>query len=241
AENVDFGEVSETDRFGWTVPVENRGSERVIIAAVYGSCECAAVEPQQFTLGPGERTDLRLTLDLRPRPGKKVEGDVWPFSVVLTPHVKSESGQVLKSPEWKLSGRVRRVLDVPDEVPLGTHSEFAPALLPRPVVVVAKVPVRSLRVEIDRPDIAADVNGDRDRPDRFVVGLTTKGSGSFGLGDVAWSIKLHPLAADGAELPPKTIRFTGRVVPDVRADPPEVLYPARAVGDVVEEAVSLRS
>jgi hypothetical protein len=240
-ERTHFGEVSESDRFEWTVPVENREPEAVAVTGIAGSCECMAVEPQQFTLEPGGRIDLRLTLDLRPRPEKRVEADVWPFEVVLMPLFKPEPGKVRRSPEWKVSGRVRRVLDVPDEVSLGTHSEFAPALLPRSLVVIPKVPVRSLRAEVDRPDVAADVRSDPDRPDRFVVELTAKESWSLGLGDVAWGVTLHPLAADGTELPPKTIRLTGRVVPDVRAEPPEVLYPARAVGDVVEEVVSLRS
>lgn len=240
-EKLNFAEAWETDRFEWTLPVENCGPERVVVTGVAGSCQCLTVEPQQFTLDAGGRVDLRLTLDLRPRPGETAEADVRPFSVVLMPIIKAVPGKVWKSPEWKLSGRVRRALDVPDEVPLGTHSEFAPALLPRSVVVVPKVPIQSLRAVVDRSDIAADVTADRDQPDRFIVELTAKDGVSFGPGDAAWAVTLHPVAAEGIELPPKTIRFTGRVVPDVRAEPPEVLYPARAVGDVVEEVVSLRS
>jgi hypothetical protein len=241
AEKLDFAEVWETDRFAWTLPVENCGSERVAVTGVVGSCQCLTVEPQQFALDPGGRIDLRLALDLRPRSGEKAESGVRPFSVVLMPIIKPEPGRVWRSPEWKVSGRVRRVLDAPDEVWLGTHSEFAPALLPRSVTVVPKVPVRSLRATVDRSDIVADVSADRERPDRFVVELTAKDGGSYGPGDISWSVTLHSVAADGTELPPKTIRLTGRIVPDVRSEPLEVLFPARTVGDVVEEVVSLRS
>jgi hypothetical protein len=240
AECLDFGEVWETERFEWMIPVENRGSEPVAVGGVAGSCECVAVEPQQFTLGPGERTALRLTLDLRDKPEGKLGANLRPFHVFLVPIIQSEPGRAQRSPEWRVSGQVRPVLVAPRVVSLGAYSELAQPLGPWAFRVEQQVPLRELWAATDQPGWKASVRGVSGVGDR-VVEVTPPERMRFERGDIRAAVTLRPVAADGTELPSTSVGLMVRVLADIQAEPSEILAAARSVNETFEETVFLRS
>jgi hypothetical protein len=61
---LDFGERLDGRPFSWELPVTNTADQPVEIAGIDTSCNCADVQPREFTLGPGETRALRLDINL---------------------------------------------------------------------------------------------------------------------------------------------------------------------------------
>lgn len=92
------GEVMRTDRFVWTIPVENSSPRVVQVDKLRGDCKCLSVEPSTFQLAPGEKLNVQMALDLR---GKSSEpGNL--FSVQLV----AEIGEFSRSQVWVIRGQV---------------------------------------------------------------------------------------------------------------------------------------
>lgn len=62
--DLDFGLVWEDYEFRWIIPIENRGSEPFVIEEFWSSCNCSSVAPRSLTIPPGEKREIRLTLNL---------------------------------------------------------------------------------------------------------------------------------------------------------------------------------
>src|SRR5262245_9179640 len=65
---LDFGEVWENGAFGWVLPVTNPGPDSVRVEDIRTSCGCVVGQPRMFDLRPGETRDVRLTINLTPKP-----------------------------------------------------------------------------------------------------------------------------------------------------------------------------
>jgi len=240
SDRLEFGEVWESDRFEWTFPIENRGTHPVAVTGIAGSCQCTTVEPQQFTLETGQRIEIRAVIDLREKAKGKLDANPRDFSVTLTPLVKLEPGEKRTPTEWTIRGRIRPLLSAPAEVHLGTHSDLRPDLLPRSFVVDSFVPLQSLNASTESELVEVAVHADEKVGNRYRIDLRTKPGADFSLGEYATAVTLRPVGESGP-LPTSTVLLSGRIVSDVQADPPEILFPTRSVNDVVEELVTLRS
>ena len=65
---LNVGPIWETEQFSWTVPVRNREPELIEVESISSTCNCLSIEPRSFSLGPGERRDLQLRIDLTSDP-----------------------------------------------------------------------------------------------------------------------------------------------------------------------------
>jgi hypothetical protein len=106
AESLDFGTVYEDEYLSWTLPIENHKPVSVEIESFSTSCNCLLIDPPTLTIGPSERRDLRLKVDLtsKSRADDRVE-------VRFVAKVKEGMIEGKRSlAEWKLVGNVRSVL-----------------------------------------------------------------------------------------------------------------------------------
>jgi hypothetical protein len=119
-----MGTVWEDEYFSWTVPIENQEAESIEVESFRRTCNCLSIEPESFVLGPGERRELRLTIDLLAQ--TKPTGEV---AIMLSPRLKAGTTPAKLAPEWTVHGQVRRVLALERNVYLGRgirryHSRF---------------------------------------------------------------------------------------------------------------------
>ncbi len=215
AEYLDFGTVVVQDDFVYRLPVENRSSQTVEIAAMDRSCGCASVTPASFTSAPFESRWLQLNLDLRGGDAFAYSGDERDFAVELRPvYAKA----MTPGETWRVTGKIQspfRVLQrplrfAPDALIAG--SEFKPLGF----TIEPRVPIKEVRVELASKSATAQVTSER-RGDTIQVILAPDCSLSIGAHDFRLSITM--IGAEGATLTEQTLSVPGRVVSDVEVEP----------------------
>lgn len=232
---LNLGTVWETDQLEWTLPVENREEAPVEVESFSTTCNCLSVEPQSFVLEPGARRDLRLQIDLGSQ--LKTTGEV---NIQLVPQLKEsgEGNQAKKlSPDWRITGQVRRALTFDRNVYLGRHSELSQPLEPWTIPVEVLVPLESLTAECDVPGLAASL----ERHDGGKASLRLTPLLPFPVGELKGTVNLKPVLNGGERLPAPIMRFAGKIVPDVEAVPPAIQVGGRRLGEAFEDVVVLRS
>lgn len=106
------GEVIETDRFMWTLPITNLRNEDVVIERFETSCGCGKIEPTSLVLSKSETRTISLTLNLRSSP-------INPsalrrnFSVQIIPVFP---GKQPAQRGWIVHGQVVTALSVPTQL-----------------------------------------------------------------------------------------------------------------------------
>jgi hypothetical protein len=104
-EYLDFGEVWETDRFSWTLPIQNRGQTDIHITSFGGSCSCAEVSPNNVVIAPGETREVHLTLDLTPSKKWNPSDEPRVFEAEISPKFENPANL---GGEWMESSRSRQ-------------------------------------------------------------------------------------------------------------------------------------
>jgi hypothetical protein len=233
-DRLDLGPVWESDEVYLTLPIENQESGPVEVESFSATCNCLSVEPRSFALRPGERRELRLRLDLTT---KQSQGEN--IGVRLTAKLNpGASGGKRLGPEWRVSGTLRRVLEVEPAVYLGRHSELS-AVPPQVVPVRALVPLASLSARSDIPGVDVSVRPPPAGSATHSVVITS--TQPTPVGAFEWSITLHPVARSGESLPPRRVGVRGSIVPELDPHPPAIQVGGRRVGEAFEEVVVLRA
>lgn len=148
-ERLDFGTVYEDEHFNWTLPLENREAVSVEVEAFSASCNCLSLDPPTLIIGPGERRDLHLRVDLTSKSGADER-----VAVRFVAKIKEGTlGGKRIGPEWKLEGNVRSVLSVENVVYLGRHSELTQPLPRKTIAVESRVPLESLSARSEVPGV----------------------------------------------------------------------------------------
>ncbi len=238
AEHLDFGTAVVQDDFVFRLPVENRSSQTVEIAAMDRSCGCASVTPASFTLAPFESRWLQLNLDLRGGDAFAYSGEERDFAVELRPvYAKA----MTPGETWRVTGQIQspfRVLErplrfAPDALIAG--SEFKPLKF----TIEPRVPTNEVRVEVASKSAIAQVTSER-RGHAIQVILTPDGSLPIGAHDFRLSITM--IGAEGATLTEQTLSVPGRVVSDVEVEPAYLRLDASAAGENANsQVVKLKS
>jgi hypothetical protein len=232
---LNIGTVWETDHFEWILPIENREETLIEVESFSTTCNCMSIVPQSFILEPGARRELRLQINLGSQ--LKPTGEV---SIHLLPQLKErgENSSAKKfSPEWKVTGQVRRVLAFDRDVYLGRHSELSQPLVLRTIPIEILVPLESLFAECDVPGLAASV----ERRDEGKAVLRLTPLSPLRTGAFEGTVSLKPVLKGGEPLPTQLMRCAGKIVPDVEAVPSAVQVGGRRLGETFEEEVVLRS
>jgi hypothetical protein len=231
---LNMGTIWESEEFAWTVPIDNHELSPIEIQSFGSTCNCLSIEPQSFVLGPGQRRDLYLKIDLtsQVKPTGEVSVGLWP--VLKNQHTKPE-GPI--GPEWQIAGQVRRVLKFDRRIYLGQHSELAQPLPVRSIPIEVLVPLVSLSAKSDLAGFSAKV--ERLEGAKTIVHLSSVTKRD--LGAFKGTVTLWPIVKGGERLPAQRLEFEGRIVSDVEAVPPVVQVGGRLLGESFEEIVQLRS
>ena len=73
-ESHDFGTINEADgKVSCTFEIENVGDEPLVILGVYVSCGCTTYEFSKEPIAPGEKGEVKVTLDPTGREGKYIK------------------------------------------------------------------------------------------------------------------------------------------------------------------------
>jgi hypothetical protein len=236
-DKTDFGEAWEDQRFAWTVPLTNTSPVAVRVLDVSASCTCVSIEPRSFVVPPGATRDLKLILDLTPKP-TETPGTARAFAAELT--LVTATRDVPPAAERvTVKGTVRPVLDVqPRDPSFGTRSDRIQPPLPTVFTVVPACHLETLTAECDTPGFTAIA---RPVPNSSALAVTVTPTRPIDAGAFAVDVRLVPTIRGATNLPVRRVKVLGTVTPDVTADPPQVVAGARRVGERVEEVVSVAS
>ena len=238
-DRLNFGEVWEDERYGWIVPITNIYRETIHIEDISTSCTCVVAAPRSFTLAPGETREVRLTLNLLPKSGEATNA-ARTFSTNITFTTKS---QVLAPARETLvlSGRVRPVLELrPREPSFGEAPELIQPPPPMTFAVAPALRLKTLTAISETAGFDASVlPPDSENPSELIVRVTP--TTTKPAGPLTATVRLEPLGPNGEPLPSRRVIVRGRVASDLVVDPPQVSAGGHAVGDRVEETLTVSS
>ena len=234
---LDFGEVWETDRFEWSIPIRNREPHPVELTGLTGSCGCSVTESTALGIPPGETRTLKLTLDLRPQSCIRAGGDTRAFASAI--RVTVLGGAKPRQATWQLHGIVKRPLRVPAAVTFGRRSELTLPLAPLVIPVEPLTAIRSVALECSSPHFAAAVRPVSESPLRLELVVTP--AADLKRGAVSGTITLAAITPDGQALPSLELPVSAEIVPDIEPTPTAIHFGARDVGAEVTETIGLWS
>jgi hypothetical protein len=195
---------------------------------------CQKIEPQQFTLSPGEVRAVRVVIDLT---AKQRPSEDAAFIVATT--LQGEGQTTRPGPWWILKGRARPPLRFDQPPTFGRRSVLDQPLPPAAVTVIAAVPLSGLEVKSSNPLFRATARPDPSDQARYRVEVTA--TAVLPVGPIESEVVFRPTRETGELLPATRVRVTGRVERDVEVLPPSAPGGGREVGTVYEQTVTLGS
>jgi hypothetical protein len=233
AENLNFGEAWEAERFNWTLKIRNQTHEEVAIRGFSYSCDCAEIEPRSLSIGGHSSKSVRLILNLTSR--RKLLSESRDLEVLVQPQIVGYRNH----PPWSIHGRVRTAIQFSDEAPdLGRHSEFAQPVPEKRVTVTSFVPLRSLTATSASESISVAVKKRNDSATQFDLLIS---AAKLPLGSFTSLINVVPTLSDGTRLPARKFSVTASIVNDFQASPPGALFGARMVGENGQQSLTVYS
>lgn len=231
---LDFGEAWVTDRFSWTIPVQNSGKADVEIANISAGCGCTQIEAKSLLIPAGQSRDLVARIDLR-KAIRAGDGEASPFDVNITAHLSSSGTPI----QWKLHGIVKRRATIePAALHFGTRSRLAPQFESKTISMTFHQAVSNLRVEAVDPVVSVEVVDFDESSRRATLRVTpqAKSEGAFHTQVVVSGETGGNAMKAIVELP-----VSGAIGNDVVASPAAILYGIVEPGTRCEATISLRS
>lgn len=108
-DRLDFGEVSESRSFTWSLPIQNASAQTIRVKDFEASCDCVSIAPASLDIAPGASETVILTLDLTRRSRDDQGRAIRPYSAFLRPTLE---GTEIESPVWRIEGRVRKCIEL---------------------------------------------------------------------------------------------------------------------------------
>jgi len=212
AAKLTFGELWETNRFDWTIPIENLSSSTVTISRVQSSCNCLIVAPDRFSIEPGQYHEVRLAIDLRAKLSAPAAARSA-FSVTVEFIFTNDPGPtpVEKVERFTVTGQVKRALLPPQAVYVGTHSELAKTFKPVAFTVDSLVRLASLKASPSRVDLRVAELGPDGSGKRYNFELALASTPSKG--PIEGWVSLDGITEDGALVPTTRVWVHGRSSP----------------------------
>ncbi len=200
------------------------------------SCGCVEViEPRSLTIAPGATAAIRLKLDLAKRTSSERGRSKRPFEVEIRPLQKVQTTQ----PGWRLHGVIKsRVTLDTLSLDFGDSAVRGQPPLPRKVTATVHVADASLRAKVV-PDLAtirvSPSVGSANQFDLMLAPRPTLPVGTF-----SCKVHLDLVTKEGEVLPGVILPVTGRMQPEVRAIPAQLVFGPRRVGQTAESTVTLQ-
>jgi hypothetical protein len=234
-QHLNFGEVWETDRFEWRLCIENRSQAPLAITGLGGSCTCLSLEPQQFTIEPGQQQRVHAVLNLHSRAAQSESQPHEDFVAAFWAHVRGQEKPVY----WQLHGRIRRSLQTVDRLDLGSVSYRSPAAAAQrfPVRILSGT-IGTLEAEPGSAAIRTELQSNPNGRDFAVTIVPAQGLGKAKLNS---TVILTPISHSGERFPSVRVPVTFEVGEEVQATPQFIQFGGREVGQEASEVITLRS
>lgn len=226
--HLDFGDVWETDKFEWKVPVTNTGSQVLVVDRWQAGCDCSAITPQSLRVGPGETKSITVQIDL----SSKVDStSLTPVPISIT-FAAVVGGKGL--PALTLRGKAKPIISV------GTTN------LSQTIPADARGATSRLNIELALPP--DDITGMVEMfPVRCEVGSQSGRHVSFALkyseaipsGYHKFALVIRGKLASGQAFS-KSFSCGVAVLPDIQPTPSELVVTGLVKG-VREETITFRS
>ena len=238
-DNLNFGEVQESDSFRWKIPIKNISPKAIKVSRIIASCSCTSISPSSFVLAPGQKIDLKINMNLIGIYGITPPHFSRLFETRIVPIFESNPPEKII---WTLKGKVLSAFRVsntnisflgPDAVVRGTKTK------PRQIVVNSRVPLKKLAVEHDKQLLEVQVLPDHSDLSQFnivISPLATLPTGTFNT-----SVLLRGIELDGDECFSLPISVSGIVEGDVRLVPNTIHFGVQKVGKVSEAVIAVES
>lgn len=233
------GEVAATNSFQHTLHVENRGPGSVTIRAFEGSCSCTSVSPSRLSLGPNERKEVRVTIDLLTLPLRRDGSHRRPFAVDVRPCIEGEAG-CKQAGQWTIRGHVlRHVVLSPWRVEFGRHAVTRQPIPTIGVQMTVDPLVHGFEVRTSSPlfEVKSTPAPGQAHKHHLAVVPTKR----LGLGSYLFTVSVEPRGAGGKALPSSSLEVSGSIVQDVQPTVPEVLFGHAPIRTVQEEVLQFVS
>lgn len=238
AKDLSFGEVWETSKFQFTVPITNKLDSDVIVDDISGSCNCSKVEPKSMTIPAGQTRDVKFTIDLARNSGADT-ATIRDFALKLSAIAFTNPDHRVPH-AWTIKGRVRSAYRTdPSMFRFGDHSIAGQPLPTQEVVVEGLFPLDELEVKSCRPGFNVKCERMVQKANTFRVKLIHESN--FSLGDIGFDLVLRAKSKEYPNYPDLSIGVTGRIVEDVQATPDRVEFGSITTGQDATEFVTLYS
>jgi hypothetical protein len=234
---LDLGDIAETVEYRCTLNIRNSSDQSVTISRFANTCNCLSITPNQnVVVPPGESLPLELviraTLDPAELSGTPVQTSIQLAAVYDS---QGKQGQAEWDIRYKIIPTIR--LD-PVRVQFAQHSIQAGGLIRRATVhlsagvnSVEAVPHPEWKVDL----IAAGASSP------LAVQLVALARNPKTPRVIDDTILLTPVTEDGRRLPPKPLRITGELCPDVVSTPRMLHFGRIAVGERVTDNLRFSS
>jgi hypothetical protein len=235
ASDLDIGEVWEEPNFVRPVTITNRADRPVEVVDLRGGCECTAVEPRSFALGPGESQRVQVRIDLTHRYPHQFGVERREISLGLFPHLK-ERGATAAG--WTITGGVKSRVSLEGRgIEFGDTCGQGGPPVTRKMRATAHVPLAGL--DASCPAEMATV-GVRRVGESGQYHVTVTPNPSLPLGPFTFEVALTATLPDGSKFACSSFRVGGEMRSPVRVVPDPVLFGEHAVGATAEAFVSVR-
>lgn len=155
---LDFGTVWSQSSYRFEVEVTNASSQPVGPVRAKAFCGCTSIQPEEFTVPPGDSTTLELTLDLASQLPSRIDDlEPRPFQVLVL--LSQESGQELM--RFDVTGFIRPLLAVPNVIQLQTeYSPYSGLTKPHLTRISSAIPLSDLKVNCEKDIVKASVQSE---------------------------------------------------------------------------------
>lgn len=234
---LDFGQVWEQPEFAFAIPVANATAKTIHVREVVARCDCSAITPTEFSLAPGQTQLVTVQIDFtRSRWG--AEQAVRSFRLPVSFSIDGPQtvltwtihGTVLRNP-ISLSEDQLEYIDGALGVPLEAKTLTA--------ALASGSELAELEAEVRPQGSGTAKVTPLESPDRFL--LTVEPSQSLPAGPFSFIVRVSAKDASGQVRIVRDLPVTGTMHRGLTAEPWNIEFGAKPVGESGREFVSLSS
>lgn len=234
---LDLGEVWEQPEYVHELVIHNQSPVTKEIQDILPSCGCSSVEPRALKIPSGGEAIVRMKIDLAFRRPREMGLARRPIVVEIWPVGKSSAP---RREGWQVHGIIKsRVTLDTAALDFGDEPVRGQSPLSRTAIAKVHIPDTKLQVKAVPPHVTIASRPQNGSADEFELTIAPKPlleAGSF-----RCKVKVDLVTAAGARLSGVVLPVSGRMRPEVRALPSQVVFGPQRVGQTAEATVTLQA
>ncbi len=237
AADLDLGEVWEEKDIAWRLPIRNQTEGRIEIHDLVQTCGCTDIKPRRLSIAAGETATVDLTLDLTHRTYSDHGRSRRPFEVMFFPALDPKSRPRLG---WKLHGTiVSRVTLDKLAIDFGERPVHGETPVTQKVMATVHVSCQRLEATVKPEAATVTINQQEDDKTKYEIVLAT--NPDLLPGKFQADVRIFTVSPNGDKALGVTLPISGRMQPEVRLLPAQLLLEAKPIGEVTEAIVTLQA